>query len=205
MILGVSIYTHAGSAIAQNAGKIRDIDKWDPTDGKQRKWLLISGASDPPEYVELSDYGRGKTGRRKFLAGVSTDFVNMEKAIGSQLYNKLQNLQMEKDEVRKHIEKFFKYCKEETYKPMLYYTGHGELPTGNWCLIDGTIGIEQIFGWIPTGMEPPTICTDSCFGGVWADFCINKNIPGFHCLSATTDFQAAYDHTGKFYLSAVKI
>ena len=86
---------------------------------------------------------------------------------------------------------------------MIYYTGHGEMPTGNWCLADGTVGIDEIFDWIPTGMEPPTICTDSCFGGVWADFCIRKNIPGFHCLSATKAYQAAYDQTGKL-ISAVE-
>ena len=195
----------AGSAIAQNAGRIRDIDTWDPTD-KKRKLLLISRASEPPNYIQLSEMGeRETTGERRdlFLKGQSVNFVNMEWARGHQLHNRIQNLKMKKADVKSKIQDFFKFCKDKNYKPMLYYTGHGELSTGNWCLADGTIGIKEILVWIPTGMEPPTICTDSCFGGVLADYCIQKNISGFHCLSATAVNQAAYDHTGKL-LSTVE-
>ena len=153
----MSIRKKAGSAIEQNAGRIRDIDNWDPTD-KERKWLLISGASEPPNYIQLSEMGERETrGERRdlFLRGQSVDFVNMERALGHQLHNRIQNLKMKKAEVKSNIQDFFKFCKDKNYKPMLYYTGHGELPTGNWCLADATIGIEEIFDWIPTGMEPP--------------------------------------------------
>ena len=144
---------------------------------------------------------RETRGERKdlFLKGQSVDFVNMERAVGHHLYNRVQNLHMRKEDVKSSVETFFQHCKEKKYKPMLYYTGHGEMPTGNWCMADGTVGIEEIFDWVPTGMEPPTICTDSCFGGVWADYCFEKNIPGFQCLSATKHYQAAYDHTGKLF------
>ncbi|XP_063727727.1 uncharacterized protein LOC134855207 isoform X2 [Symsagittifera roscoffensis] len=118
----------------------------------------------------------------------------MERAVGHHLHNRVLNFEIKKDEAKSHVLKFFNFCKENSFKPMLYYTGHGELPTGNWCLADGTISIEEIFDWMPTGMEPPTICTDSCFSGVWADYCIQKKVPGLHCLSATVDCQAAYDH-----------
>ena len=188
----------AGSAIKQNAGKLSEIARWDPTE-KERKWLLLSGASDSPHRYQLSEIGarEARGGRRDiYLKGQSVDFVNMERAVGDHLYNRVLNLHMKKDEAKSHVLEFFNFCKENNFKPMLYYTGHGELPTGNWCLADGTISIEEIFDWIPAGMEPPTICTDSCFSGVWSSFCIRKKVPGFHCLSATDEYQAAIDHKG---------
>ena len=126
----------------------------------------------------------------------------MERTVGHHLYNRVQNLHTRKEDVKSSLQSFFQHCKEKKYNPMIYYIGHGEMATGNWCLADGTVGIEEIFDWIPTGMESPTICTDSCFRGVWADFCVRKNIPGFHCLSATKDCQVAYDHTGKLHLDS---
>ena len=56
----------------------------------------------------------------------------MEQAVGHTLKNKLQNLEMTKLEVETHIKKFFQFCKDGNFKPMLYYTGHGEMSTGNW-------------------------------------------------------------------------
>ena len=95
---------NAGSAIKQNVGKIRDIDKWDPTD-KERKWLLLSGASNPPNRIQLSEIGeREARGERRdiFLKGQSVDFVNMERAVGHHLQNRVQNLNMKKKEVKNH-------------------------------------------------------------------------------------------------------
>ena len=138
--------------------------------------------------------------RSTFLKGVSNDFVNMERALGHTLKNKIQNLEMEKREVEKHIKKFFVFCKTNNFKPMLYYSGHGELPTGNWCFSDGVLGIEEILEWMPAGMTPPTIVSDACFSGTWSNFCTRKQIEGFDCLSATQMHQAAYDQGGEYKL-----
>ena len=39
----------------------------------------------------------------------------------------------------KRLKKFFEWCKKNEYKPALYYTGHGEVGTGDWCFSDGTV------------------------------------------------------------------
>ena len=36
---------------------------------------------------------------------------------------------------------------------MLYYTGHGEIGTGNWCFADGTVSIQEIFNMVPVPGE----------------------------------------------------
>ena len=46
----------AGSAIAQGAGKVIDIDEWCPTT-KERRWLLVAGSRHPPDAVILSQKG----------------------------------------------------------------------------------------------------------------------------------------------------
>ena len=100
-------------------------------------------------------------------------------------------------EAKGHILKFFMFCRDNNYKPMLYYTGHGELPTGNWCFTDDTIGIEELFNWVPKGCSYPTICSDACYSGTWAFYCCNKGVTGFECLSACRMDQSAFD-TGSF-------
>ena len=41
----------AGSAIAQNAGKLDNFDSWRPGGAQETKWLLVAGATDPPRRV----------------------------------------------------------------------------------------------------------------------------------------------------------
>ena len=188
----------AGSAIAQDAGRIDQFDNWKPTSNEPR-WLLLAGATDPPEDVNISDRrSRDVRGDKNgaFLRGVNRDLVNMQDAIGGKLYNTLQNLYMTRSEAVGHIKKFFNHCQRKGFKPMLYYTGHGQVGTGNWCFDDGTIGIQEIEDITPADCYYPLIFSDACYSGHWANFCLDKDIGGFHCLAACPEFATALDVPG---------
>ena len=190
----------AGSAIAQgpNVGRIDRWSLWIPTNAKPR-WLLLCGATDPPTEISISDRRtrdvRGdKNGH--FLKGVTRDLLNMEDAVGTKLFNTVKDLYLTKSEALGKTRKFFEACKPNKFHPMLYYTGHGEIGTGNWCFDDGTLSIQEIFDMVPEGVYYPMIFSDACYSGHWANFCINKGIPGFHCLAACPNFSKAFDTAG---------
>ena len=191
---------HAGSAIAQgpNVGRIDRWSLWKPTTAKPR-WLLLSGATDPPTDISISDR-RTRDAREErngpFLKGVTRDLVNMEDAVGTKLFNTIKNLYLLKSDAIANIKAFFEECKQKKSHPMLYYTGHGEIVTGNWCFNDGTISIEEILDMVPEDVYYPMIFSDACYSGHWADFCLNKGIPGFHCLAACPYYSKAIDTAG---------
>ena len=190
----------AGSAIAQgpNVGRIDKWSEWKttPTD---TKWLLLSGASDPPCGITISDRRtRDTPGARggTFLPGVSQDLANMEAAVGAKLFNTVKDLYLTKSAALGHIRTLFDICKREQVKPILYYTGHGEIGSGNWCFADGTISIQEIVDMLPGGTYYPMIFSDACYSGHWANFCLEKNITGFHCLAACPEYSKAIDTKG---------
>ena len=74
---------------------------------------------------------------------------------------------------------------------MLYYTGHGEIGTGNWCFEDGTSSIQEIFDKVPGGCYYPMIFSDACFS-------LNKGIAGFNCLAACPEYSKAADTKGVY-------
>ena len=191
----------AGSAIAQgpNVGRIDKWSEWKPTPIEPR-WLLLSGASDPPRGINISDRRTRdnpiKARSRTFLAGVAHDLANMESAVGINLFNTVKDLYITKSTASGHIRKLFDTCQHEQVKPMLYYTGHGESGTGNWCFADGTISIQEILDMCPEEAHYPMVFSDTCYSGHWANFCLEKNIEGFHCLAACPENSKAIDTKG---------
>ena len=196
--------TLAGSAIAQgvHVGRIDQWSLWRPTD-KEPLWLLLSGATDPPRDIGISKRRtRDAQGDRSgtFLAGMTLDLRNMENAVGTKLFNTVKDLYLKKDAALRHITDLFEECKQKKDHPMLYYTGHGETGTGNWCFQDGTISIQEIFDKVPADYCYPMIFSDACYSGHWANFCLEKDIPGFHCLAACPEDKTAFDTTGVYVL-----
>ena len=188
----------AGSAIAQgpNVGRL-DLG-WKPT-SNEPLWFLLSGATDPPRNISISrrrtrDAPEDRSGA--FLVGVTRDLVNMEDAVGTKLFNTVKDLYLTKSEALGKISNFFDVCKRKEVQPMLYYTGHGEIRTGNWCFHDGTIGIQEILDLLPGGIYFPVIFSDACYSGHWANFCFQKKIQGFHCLAACPEYSHAVDIKG---------
>jgi len=198
--------TLAGSAIAQgpNVGRVDKWDEWRPTPHRT-KWLILAGASDPPNNVYTSDRRpRDKPSDKagKFLHGINRDFVNIEDTIdkGSQLltfHNRLNSLDASRQDVFTKIKNLFDVCKKDKTQPVLYYTGHGETGTGDWCMSDGTIRIQEIVNMLPEGCLYPMIFSDCCFSGHWANFCIRKRINDFHCLAACPAHNTALDSKGE--------
>ena len=137
-----------------------------------------------------------RTKMAQFLKGVTYDLLNMEKAVGSKLFNTVKDLYLTKSEALAKIGNIFEACKSKKFKPLLYYTGHGEIGTGNWCFHDGTISIQEIFDMLPGGVYYPMIFSDACYSGHWANFCINKGMPGFDCLAACPEYKKAFDTAG---------
>ena len=190
----------AGSAIAQgpDVGRIDRWSLWKPT-SVEPLWLLLCGATDPPTNISFSKRRtRDALGDKNgcFLRGVTRDLVNMEDTVGTKLFNTVRDLYLTKSEALAKIRTFFEACKPKKFHPMLYYTGHGEIGTGNWCFHDGTISIQEIFDMVPEDVYYPMIFSDACYSGHWADFCINKGIAGFHCLAACPGYSMAFDTAG---------
>ena len=198
----------AGSAIKQNVGDLTKWDQWKP-DNRKYGWLLIAGATNPPENIDTSQRRSKEEKSGPFLEGTKYDMQIMEefvkkKSLGN-LQNTLRMLDMEKQEVIKRLKKFFEWCKKNEYKPALYYTGHGEVGTGDWCFSDGTLSIIEIEKLLPGGMHYPLIIADCCYSGHWANYCLEKNESEkknqkdiqFHCLSASPEYSIALDFPNK--------
>ena len=183
--------TFAGSAIAQKV-------TFESITPKNAKWFLLSGATDPPSNIAISrrsrDYRSEKNG--DFLKGMDLDFFNMVDKIGKcnvKLWNKVMDLHLEKNDAKRKIKQFFHDCQKYNHKPMLYYSGHGEIGTGNWCFHDGTLSIREIHNMVPTGCIPPSIISDACYSGHWSNYCVEEKLYGFQCLSACPEFSSALD------------
>ncbi|KAJ7389049.1 hypothetical protein OS493_033908 [Desmophyllum pertusum] len=128
----------AGSSIAQgpNVGRIDRWSQWNPTPDEPL-WLLLAGATDPPRNINISerrtrDVPGVKSGT--FLSGITRDLVNMEDAVGNKLSNTVRDLRLTKSAAFVHITELFDSCLNNNCKPMLFYTGHGEIGTGKLVL-----------------------------------------------------------------------
>jgi len=182
----------AGSAIKQGAGRIEEWDKWKPWDAEYL-WLLMGGAMKPPKSVNISI--RKSHGSGNFLDGVLLDLRNMQQALKKaklQMDNTLSDLKMTKKSAENHLKEFFELCTNQGLVPIVYYTGHGETGTGNWCFSDGTINIEEIQGLLPFGCLYPLLISDTCFSGHWANYCF-RNPGKMDCLAAVPEFSVALD------------
>ncbi len=183
----------AGSAIKQGKGQVSSYRG----SNVQTRWLLLSGAFDPPDSTSISKRRSNRSGA--FLHGITKDIDNMRECLkenGLQLDNMVLDIYLSKDDAKKHIQKFFERCKQKGQWPMLYYTGHGEVGTGNWCFADGILSLEEVLELLPSGNYYPHIFCDTCYSGRWANACANKE-GGADCLAACPEYSMAIDNPGK--------
>ncbi|KAJ7373213.1 hypothetical protein OS493_014361 [Desmophyllum pertusum] len=94
----------AGSAIAQgpNVGRIDRWAQWNPTT-LEPLWLLLAGATDPPSTINISDRRSRDVSRDSngpFLSGITLDLYNVEKAVGTKLFNTVKDLTLTKSVAR---------------------------------------------------------------------------------------------------------
>ena len=83
--------------------KLDDFDRWKPIRAKS-KWLLLAGATDPPESVHITDR-RSRDGHSdrsgSFLHGVSRDLANVEATmtkIKGDLFNSVRDFYLTKED-----------------------------------------------------------------------------------------------------------
>ena len=131
---------------------------------------------------------------------MSRDFTSMTEVLirnGLELFSSLNKLRITKKDAIEEIEDLFNACQADGKKAVIYYTGHGEIGTGDWCFRDGTLGIQEIEDLIPRKQLYPFIICDCCYSGHWADYCLKKCIRGFHCLAACPYYRTAVDTGAK--------
>ena len=128
---------------------------------------MLAGASDPPTNIETSTRRPRDSKGGRFLKGVTADLKAMEKhpLVANSIYNTVRDFYLEKEEARTKIKKLFRICKRAGHKPVIYYTEHGEIRTGNWCFDDGTLSIGELQCAIPDGCENPLIISDAATAG----------------------------------------
>jgi len=85
------------------------------------------------------------------------------------------------------IERFFTYCKDYEYAPVIYYTGHG-YSSGNWAFADdpatgkNSVTKDDVDSKIPAGCVLPRILIDACNAGSWVDY---GNKKGWYVATAS--------------------
>ena len=162
----------------------------------QSYWLLLQGALDSPKIpkpepkIPKPESSSKQKGDKKlpFLNGLVTDlktvcnFLDKHKKDGAHLLSYSFQMRQTREITLLEIKKLLIECKTQKTYPVIYYTGHGELGTGNWCFLENEngqrknnsyIGIAEILQLFPDeGLEGPlTIISDCCYSGHWADYC----------------------------------
>lgn len=193
----------AGAALSMpnNVGRLCYWHDWKPT-SQTCGWLLLAGACEPPSNVDISSRKENAAKSGDYLTGVGYDFTSMEKLIinesSFELVDTFRSLHATRAEAKQKIEFMLQKCATKKWKPCIYYTGHGECGSGDWCFSDGKLSFEELFNIAePIGDFRPLIVSDCCFSGVWANDCRIKGKGGLYCLAACSEFETAIDHRFK--------
>eukprot|EP01084_Bolivina_argentea_P087156 157463_1 len=136
--------------------------------------ILIAGTTNSPKSVNASDKKRDNG---SYLDGISSDLHNWKTTVNAHksntLFTTLQDMQfLDCETVLDRIKK----CAAATYccrgaHMCIYYTGHGETDTGNWCFHNGTVSLDDI---IKTVRSVNSKCSlhmlcDCCYSGNWCE------------------------------------
>eukprot|EP01084_Bolivina_argentea_P209978 357562_1 len=167
-------------------------------DGANVSYLLIAGTTKSPKSVQTSDKKRDNGDN---ATSRNCDLVHMEKYLKKKpeytLYNTLRDFDgLTCVTVLNNI----KQCAQKTNyngEIIIYYTGHGETNTGNWCFVDGTINLLQVLQSVRNANKFCEIMISaSCsFSGNW---CIElakykDTYKGINIFAASWPGKRAYD------------
>lgn len=143
-------------------------------------WLLIAGTSDSKgtKYTDkISD-----DNNCNFVEGVSADLANIEATIKEYaqsgwapwaLHNIVNNT---KDTSKADVIDTIKECAQECKKQakgrevVIYYTGHGETNTGNWCFADGVVTLSDVYNAVLSvypKVDTVNLMCDCNYSGNW--------------------------------------
>lgn len=188
--------------MAKHAGSALDIIKNEPSEwlstylgSKNTSWFIFQGATNPPGKTHSCKHNNGEY--RNLLKDLKTakKFIKNHQEFSLERYN-FNNLS-EKKQISKDIKNFLKNiseCNEPTL-PVLYYTGHGIIGSGNWSFNDGQqISIKDVEGMIPSTLDKVFIIVDSCFSGHWADYCMKTTNCKMEVLAASSYCMESFDN-----------
>ncbi len=89
----------------------------------------------------------------------------------------------------KKISALVPHCNKEESTLILYYTGHGAKPTGNWCFVDGEISYSEVCASLREIRFGAYIISDCCFSGAW----IREATLQFPVIAASSPLDFAID------------
>ena len=205
-----------------------DSDSSDNIDVEDKTvWLLIRGCTKTRGSYDISkkvgrDYSSSKWSNGSYLGGMKVDINRMEKWINDNdednyWYNTLvdnQGLTIKKV-LKSIIETAVSAMENNADTLGIYYTGHGETKTGNWCFSDGVLKFDAIMYALTLVNKEwkdeidVKIASDCCYSGNW---CIEscKYIDKLYdsrveILAASWPGKKAYDDSkeGGYWTSSV--
>ena len=138
-----------------------------------RATILIAGCTNPPKNVKAADKSRDSG---SYLGGIRCDMSNMEEEVQKKsdyLYGELFDILRGMNSLKKStvLERIRKCAERPTSVIYIYYTGHGQTDTGNWCFADGVVTLKEVIGAVRSSQKKHLriyVIADCCYSGNWA-------------------------------------
>jgi len=117
-----------------------------------------------------------------------------------------------KEVVLKTLHEFFDKCKNEDYKPLIYYTGHGD-KNGDWCFRNGDrITFDDLYDYHESHHSGynVTVFSDCCYSGQWVvqsrrqQKMIVKSASGPHTTAYNGVFSRGFFHHDATAMSTIR-
>ena len=141
-----------------------------------RYYLAAGGAMTLPSEVSLAQRHRAGD----FLKVVAKNIHRVQQAIGNDLFKICFDSDAIVLDVKRRVRSLMDECKSSNRKPAIYYTGHGEVGTGDWCFHDGTLSFQDIGDLTPLSCKYLVIFADTCYSGHWANIARNIDEGNLH-------------------------
>ena len=133
--------------------------------------ILIAGTTKSPNNIKTCDKTRANG---SYLNGIQCDMVTMRDWVTKHESNYgtldtvLQDMKyLSKDTV---LDRIRKCATKPKHGIKIYYSGHGQTGTGNWCFADGVVSLTEVIKAVRSqaGDIYLYIYADCCYSGNWA-------------------------------------
>eukprot|EP01084_Bolivina_argentea_P095884 172377_1 len=173
-------------------------------------WILIAGTTESPQNIKRADKVRTNG---KYLDGISSDLHNMKEWVINRSSGTVDTILQDMKYLSRYtvLDRIKKTAnKTESWGCVnIYYTGHGQVDTGNWCFKDGTISLKEVIGAVKSVNNESNIQIDAdcCYSGNWAydlkEYKHNNKM-SVDIYAASRPGQVAYDTENGGMFSLVK-
>eukprot|EP01083_Nonionella_stella_P034768 95065_1 len=169
-----------------------------------RKYVTIvfRGSLTPPENTSACVRNSNEE-KETYLADIKEiqDYMKLNEHLYYlyKICNVDQANAMQCADVLKEIENASKFAKDNNGAMLrIYYTGCGQLNTGNWCFVDGVVSFDQIVNTLKTYWKDSSwsVLADCSFSGNWALelFKYDKILNNVYVRCASYPFKEAQSH-----------